>query len=55
MKNILLGIGALIIAIVAGLYFYVANMDWNDHKGRMVEQVMTTTGKKIVFDFRRSA
>ena len=48
--HILLGILFLIITLFVTTYAYVANIDWNKHKDRLVDQVMATTGKKIVFD-----
>lgn len=50
MKKILFAILFVLAASFGGLYFYVSNMDWNEHKEKIAEQVMEITGKKLVFD-----
>jgi len=49
-KKILLAILGAVVLLFSGLYLYISNMDWNEHKEKIVQQVMEITGKKMVFD-----
>ncbi len=41
----------LIIFGAAGFgYYYISNIDWNEHKDKIAEQFSDITGKRIVFD-----
>lgn len=41
----------IISALAAGgLYFYVSQIDWNQHKTKIAEQIENITGKKVVFE-----
>lgn len=41
----------VILAVLgaAGISIYVSTIDWNKHKGKLSEQLMEITGKKVVF------
>ncbi len=49
-KIIFLSIVFVVIAAFAGLYFYVSNIDWNQHKDKIAAEFSAVTGKRIVFD-----
>ena len=49
MKKILLILFGLVIVAATGISVYVSTIDWNQHKGKIAEQLQEITGKKIVF------
>ena len=50
-KKIIIGVFlSLIFATLVGLYFYIANIDWNQHKDKIAAEFTAITGKRIVFD-----
>ena len=40
----------LLLAGVAGGYYYISNIDWNQHKDKISAEFSGLTGKRIVFD-----
>ena len=50
MKKVLVIVISLFVLLFAGLWAYVANLDWNKHKDKIAAQIFELTGKKIVFD-----
>ncbi len=54
MKKFILGLIVLMLLAVAGAYFYVTSIDWNQHKDKIAEQFYQVTGKTISFDGRLS-
>ena len=49
-KILILSFLLLIIAVGGFVYYYVSNIDWNQHKGKIASQFSEITGKRIVFD-----
>lgn len=49
-KLIIVTVLLLIVGGVSGLFYYVSNIDWNQHKDKIAEQFSEITGKRIVFD-----
>ena len=50
MKKVLLIDVSTLVVLVAGLWIYVANIDWNRHKDKISAQLLALTGKKVVFE-----
>lgn len=50
MKKVLLGIIGLVVIAAAAITFYIASIDWNEHKDELATHFTELTGKKIVFD-----
>ena len=50
MKKIIFSILGAILLIFGCVYFYIASIDWNNHRERIMEQIMDATGKKVVFE-----
>ncbi len=50
MKKVLLIVVSTLVVLVAGLWIYVANIDWNRHKDKISAQLLALTGKKVVFE-----
>ncbi len=40
---------AVLVLSAAGIWIYVANIDWNKHKDKISAQLFELTGKKVVF------
>lgn len=40
----------LVIGGVSSIFYYISNIDWNQHKDKIAEQFSEITGKKIVFE-----
>ncbi len=53
-KKVVWGFVVLMLLAVAGAYFYVTTIDWNQHKDKIAEQFYQITGKTISFDGRVS-
>lgn len=49
-KKIWLGFAGAILIAVVGAYFYIANIDWNQHKDKIAAQFSEITGKRVVFE-----
>lgn len=49
-KILILSLLFLILAIFGGAYFYVSNIDWNQHKDKLAAEFSEITGKRIIFN-----
>lgn len=49
MKKVILTLFVLLLSVVAGGAFYVANIDWNQHKAKIADQFYQATGKYVEF------
>ena len=50
MKKLILALLGIIVLAVVGVSIYASTIDWNQHKGKLTEQLMEITGKKVVFN-----
>ena len=50
MKKLIMAIFVLGVIAVAGLSFYVSNIDWNRHKGKISSYLSDISGKRVVFN-----
>jgi hypothetical protein len=48
-KKVILTLFVLLLSVVAGGAFYVANIDWNQHKAKIADQFYQATGKYVEF------
>ena len=51
-KKVVFGIFIAVVLAAAGAFFYVTNIDWNEHKDKIAQQFYNMTGKEIVFEGR---
>lgn len=50
MKKFILILLGIIVVATLGLSIYVSTIDWNKHKGKLTDQLLEITGKRIVFN-----
>ncbi len=50
LRNTFLLLFFLIVIGVGAGYYYISNIDWNQHKDKIATEFMNFTGKKIVFE-----
>ncbi len=54
MKKFILGLLVFLMLAAGGFVLYVTNIDWNQHKDKIAEQVYNLTGKSVDFEGRLS-
>ncbi len=54
MKKFILGLVVFLMLAAGGFVLYVTNIDWNQHKDKIAEQVYNLTGKSVDFEGRLS-
>ncbi len=54
MKKFILGLVVFLVLAAGGFVLYVTNIDWNQHKDKIAEQVYNLTGKSVDFEGRLS-
>lgn len=45
----LIGTGVLLL-VIAGGFFYITSIDWNEHKNRIAAEISQKTGKNVVIN-----
>lgn len=49
-KFVIISLLLLLVGGVGGVFYYISNIDWNQHKDKIAAQFSEITGKKIVFN-----